>query len=367
MFLTFLISVLVVSGIFAALAALLALCEYFVSDYGECKICINGKRELKVSGGGKLLSALTAEKIFIPSACGGRGTCGCCKVKVLEGGGDVLPTEEPFLTKEEKDAKFRLSCQVKLRNDLSISIPEELFAIREYRCRCAKIYELTCDMRLFTFELVDPPEIDYVPGQFLQLLTPRYKGSSEEVYRAYSIASDPEDKKAVDLVIRLVPGGICTTYCFKYLKEGDAVRFNGPYGQFRLSGTDAEIIFIAGGSGIAPIRCMLLDMRNRKVERKATFFFGANQVSDLCFIDEMKGLEAKLPDFKFVPVVARPAEGEKWDGETGLVTEALQRSFKDAGGCEAYLCGSPGMIDASIKVLKNIGVTEDRIFYDKFA
>jgi Na+-transporting NADH:ubiquinone oxidoreductase subunit F len=171
----------------------------------------------------------------------------------------------------------------------------------------------------------------------------------------------------IDLIIRLVPGGICTTYCFNFLKEGDNVRMNGPYGEFKLHDTDAEIIFIAGGSGIAPIRCILFDMKNNNNSRKASFYFGVNLVSELCLLDEMKDFEASLPNFKFIPVVARPAEGEKWEGEAGLVTEALQRTMKAANQCEAYLCGSPGMIDASIKVLKNIGVPEDKIYYDKFA
>ncbi|MFA6292241.1 MAG: FAD-binding oxidoreductase [Victivallales bacterium] len=367
MLFAFLTSVLIVSGIFAALAALLAVSEYYFSDYGECEIKINDKKNLKVRGGGKLLSALTSEKIFIPSACGGRGTCGLCKLKVLEGGGSLLPTEEPYLTKGEREGNVRLSCQIKVRNNLSIFIPEELFSIREYKSRCVKIVDLTHDMKLFTLELIEPPAVDYAPGQYMQLFVPIYKGSTEEVYRAYSVASDPGEKKMIDLIIRLVPGGICTTYCFNFLKAGQSVKMNGPYGQFRLRDTDAEIIFIAGGSGIAPIRCILIDMRNRSSTRKATFYFGANTVSELCLLDEMRNLESELPDFKFIPVVARPAEGEKWDGETGLVTDAVRKNLKNASHCEAYLCGSPGMIDASIKVLKNIGVTEDKIYYDKFA
>jgi Na+-transporting NADH:ubiquinone oxidoreductase subunit F len=222
-------------------------------------------------------------------------------------------------------------------------------------------------MKQFRFELVEPKTIDYIPGQYTQLLTPVYERSSEEVYRAYSISSDPAEKNIIELIIRLMPGGICTTYCFEFLKVGDEMRMNGPYGDFGLSETEAPIVFIAGGSGIAPIKCMLHEMKNTGDKRKAVFFFGANVVKELCLGDLMSQFESDLADFTFIPVVAAPEEGETWDGERGLVTSAVERNLKDAGECEAYLCGSPGMIDASVEILKKMGVGEDRIFYDKFA
>ena len=367
MFLTVLIAVGVISSIGAGLAAILVVSEHYLADYGPCKITVNDERELTVDGGGSLLSVLAGEKLFIPSACGGRGTCGLCKLKVLEGAGPLLPTEEPYLDKNERESNVRLACQVKVRNDLKIEIPKELLAIREYTCKCTAIQNLTNDMKQFRFELVEPEMIDYIPGQYIQLLTPVYEKSSEEVYRAYSIASDPGDKSAIELIIRLVPGGICTTYCFEYLKVGDEVKMNGPYGDFRLSGTEAPMVFIAGGSGMAPIKCMLHEMRNTGNKRKATYYFGASKVKELCLGDLMSRFESELADFTYIPVVTAPEEGESWDGERGLVTKAVERNLKDAGQCEAYLCGSPGMIDAAIVVLKKLGITEDRIFYDKFA
>ena len=198
------------------------------------------------------------------------------------------------------------------------------------------------------------------------MLTPVYDGSDEEVYRAYSIASDPNQKNIIDLIIRLVPNGICTTYCFNYLKAGDQVKVNGPYGDFRLCDTDAPIIFIAGGSGMAPVRCILHHMKNTGSKRKATYYFGANKVKELFMLDEMRMFEAQLNDFRFVPIVAAPDEDENWDGQRGLVTEVVQRNLKNASQCEGYLCGSPGMIDASIKVLLELGMSEEKIFYDKF-
>ncbi len=367
MILTIVTAVLVISLIGAGLAALLAVSEHFFNDYGSCKIKINDERELEVEGGRNLLSVLGAEKIFIPSACGGRGTCGLCKLKVIEGAGPLLPTEEPYLDQTERDSNVRLSCQVKVRNDLKIEIPKELFSIREYTCKCAEIADLTGDIKQFRFELVEPKEIDYVPGQYVQLRAPVYEKSKEEVYRAYSISSDPAEENIIDLIIRLVPGGICTTYCFEYLKVGDEVKMNGPYGDFRLSETEAPIVFIAGGSGMAPIKCILHDMKNKGIKRSAAYYFGANVVKELFLSDLMHEFESNLDDFKYVPVVATPEESEKWEGQKGLVTQAVQKDLKDASGHEAYLCGSPGMIDAAIKVLKELGMSEDKIFYDKFA
>jgi Na+-transporting NADH:ubiquinone oxidoreductase subunit F len=163
-----------------------------------------------------------------------------------------------------------------------------------------------------------------------------------------------------------MPNGICTTYCFNYLKLQDPVKINGSYGDFRLSDSDAPIIFIAGGSGMAPIRSILHHMKNTANKRKATYYFGANNVEDLFMLDEMKAFESQLNDFQFVPVAATPREDENWTGQKGLVTHAVQRDLKNAPECEAYLCGSPGMIDASIIILLELGMTEEKIFYDKF-
>lgn len=365
--LTLLKAVFVISVIAAGLAAVLTVAEAFLRDYGPCKITINDEKELTVKGGDSLLSVLTAEKIFIPSACGGRGTCGLCKLKVLEGAGAVLPTEEPYLDKKEIAENVRLSCQVKVRNDLKIQIPEELFAIKEYTARCTEIQDLTHDIKLFRFELIEPAEIKYTPGQYMQLVAPIYEKSSEEVYRAYSIASDPAQKNIIDLIIRLIPGGICTTYCFEYLKVGDEVKMNGPYGEFRLTGTDAEMVWVAGGSGMAPFVSILHDMKNTNNQRKATYYFGANRAEELFLTEQMKQFEKDLPNFRFVPVVTQTSQGGNWNGEMGLVTQAVERNVKNAGDYEGYLCGSPGMIDAAIKVLKNLGMNKNKIYYDKFA
>jgi Na+-transporting NADH:ubiquinone oxidoreductase subunit F len=337
-----LVAVAVVSLIGTGLAALLTICEHFIADYGPCQISINDERDFTVRGGRDLLSMLTAEKIFIPSACGGRGTCGLCKLKVLEGAGPLLPTEEPYLEKEERESNVRLGCQVKVRGDLKVEIPQELLAVQEYVCKCVEIIDLTHDIKQFRLELIEPTTMDYIPGQYIQLLTPVYEKNDEEVYRAYSISSDPAEKNAIELIIRFVPGGICTTYCFEYLKVGDEVKINGPYGDFRLSDRDAPIVFIAGGSGMAPIKCILHHMKNTDNKRKAVYYFGANEPGELLLLDLMREFENQLADFRFVPVVCEPEDSDVIGCEIGLVTHAVERDLKNAAECEAYLCGAGG-------------------------
>jgi len=361
------IAVLVISSIGAGLALLLVLSEKFIANYGQCQIDINGEKELTVDGGKPLLSTLIDEKIFIPSACGGRGTCGLCKVKVLEGAGGtegVLPTETPFLTEDEINDNVRLGCQVKVRNDLKVEIPEELFNIKKSICECVEIIDLTYDIKKIRLKLKEPEAIDFIAGQYIQLLCPEHKGNSEEVYRAYSISSNPAEKNFIELIIRRVPEGICTTYCFDFLKVGDTVKINGPYGQFRLSGNETPMIFIAGASGMAPFISILNQMKNAGIKRDTTYFFGGNEEKDMFFADLMGQFEKDIAGFKYVSVIARPSEG--WQGQKGLVTEAVQKSFKCLSNHEGYLCGSPGMIDASIKVLSGLGMKDESIFYDKF-
>lgn len=364
---TVIISVLVISSIGAFLAVLLVLSEKFIANYGTCKIDINGEKQIDVQGGRSLLSSLGENDIFIPSACGGRGTCGFCKLKVNEGGGLLLPTETPFLNDQEQEDNIRLSCQVKVRNDIFIEVPKELLAVKQFTCTCSSIENLTDEIKLFKFDLNEPETMDYIPGQYIQLLAPVYFKGGEEVYRAYSIAGNPADTGSIELIIKRVPNGICTTYCFEHLSVSDQVSLNGPYGDFHLSDTDAHAVFIAGGSGMAPIRCILNQMRNTGDKRKATYYFGANKVKELFMLEEMKQFENDLHDFRFVPVVSSPGQDEKWDGDTGLVTEAVERELKNAPQCQAFLCGSPGLIGACRDVLTKLGMPEDEIYYDSFA
>ncbi len=365
---TLLISVSIVTAIAVFLALLMVIADATIANYGEVRIDVNdGTKDLTVKGGQPLLKALNEEGIFIPSACGGRGSCGLCKVQVVKGGGQILPTELPWLSDDEREQNVRLSCQFKVKEDIEIKIPEELFLVKQYRTKVTQIRDLTYDIKEVMLELIDPPEIEAKAGQFIQFQVPEYELTDEEVYRAYSISSAPSDNKRVELEIRLVPNGICTTYVHKFLKEGDSVMINGPYGDFFLRESDRDIICVAGGSGMAPIKAILLDMVDKKISRKTRYFFGARTAKDLFLMDEMKELEGRLPEFTFIPALSAPEEGEDWKGQVGLITEVMDRNLENIEETEAYLCGSPGMIDACIKVLKDKGVPEERIFFDKFA
>jgi Na+-transporting NADH:ubiquinone oxidoreductase subunit F len=356
---------LLITGLLLAL--LLILAEKKILNYGTCRIDINeGERKLEVPGGGTLLSTLGENNIFIPSACGGRGTCAYCKVQVIEGGSMISPVEEPYLGLEERKSHVRLSCQVKVRKDIKIRVPKELLSAKKYRGKLLHKRPLTYDIVELRIEILEPNTIDFVAGQYIQLESEEYNGS-DRVMRAYSISSPPSDKNHIELIIRKVPHGICTTWVFEHLKEGQEVVLSGPYGKFHLSNTNAEIIFIAGGSGMAPIWGILRDMKERGITRRATYFFGALTQKDLFFVDELTKLQQEVPWFKFVPALSNePAESD-WKGERGLITEVVARYMPDCSKHEGYLCGSPGMIDACIKVLTKAGMTEDRIFYDKFS
>jgi Na+-transporting NADH:ubiquinone oxidoreductase subunit F len=364
----FLIGVGTATAIAAVLAILMAVADATIGNYGQVKVSINGgAKELEVEGGRSLLSTLGAEGIFIPSACGGRGSCGLCKLAVKSGAGEYAPTELPWITDADRAAGIHLSCQVKVKRDMGILVPEELFSIREYKTRVVSIRDLTYDIKELTLSLEDGQELDFRAGKYIQFVVPTYELTSEPVYRAYSIASPPSEKNTIELEVRLVPNGICTTYVFQHLAVGDEVTVNGPYGDFFLRDSDRDIIFVAGGSGMAPIKAMLLDMVERGIRRRAIYFFGARSARDLFLVEEMRELEGRLPDFRFVPALSNPAPEDRWQGETGLITEVLNRHFQRLDHHEAYLCGSPGMIDASIKVLRSKGLPEELIFYDKFA
>ncbi len=350
-----------------ALAGLLLLAERRILNFGPCTIDINnGKKVLQVDGGNNLLAALAENDIFIPSACGGRGTCAYCKLKVLDGGGTAGPIETPYLTQEEIKDKVRLSCQVRLRNDVRIRIPNHLFDIKRFRGRVEHKRSLTHDTVELRIALEEPSQISFQAGQYIQLESEPYRGR-EAVMRAYSISSPPSQNNAVETVIRLVPDGICTTWVFEVLKENDPVTFSGPYGEFHLSDPDRPCLFVAGGSGMAPIWSMLRDMRENNNRRPVSYFFGALTQADLFYVDDLRQLERDTDWFRFIPALSNEPPESDWEGERGLITDVITRHRPETAGDEAYLCGSPGMIDAAVRVLTAGGMPENQVFYDKFA
>ncbi len=363
-------AVISVAGIGGVLAYLLVLAERYLADYGECSIDINdGGKELTVQGGSSLLSSLSQQKIFLPSACGGRGTCGYCKCTVVEGVGPLLPTEEPLLDADEIEKNVRIACQVKVKENMKIEIPEELFNIKEFHTEITRYEDVTYDIKLLRLTLLEPAEIQFKAGQYAQLQTQPYNDVKESVSRAYSIASPPHEKHFIDLMVRLVPEGICTTWVHQYLKQGDKVTFIGPMGDFYLREGEGEIIMVAGGSGMAPLASMLYDIAEHPVNRQITYFFGAVKSRDVFYMDEMRELEERIPNFTFVLTLSSPTPEDNWEGETGLITVPLEKYItdRDNSKVQAYMCGSPGMINACVGVLTRHGLEKSNIFFDPFA
>lgn len=362
-----LISTLFLVACGSVLSLLLLLAERYILNFGPCAITINnGDKKLEVEGGGSLLSQLAAKEIFIPSACGGRGSCAYCKVTVTSGGGMITPVEDPYLSPEERTNNIRLACQVKVRNDIDISIPKEYFSVKKYRGKLLSKRQMTHDIVELRIQLLEPTSITFEAGQYAQLESKAYKGH-DSVMRAYSISSVPSDTGHIEFMIRKVPNGICTTWVFDHLKEGDEVNLSGPYGEFHLRPTEAPIIFIAGGSGMAPIWSMLRTMKEKGSNRKAQYFFGAQTQRDLFLVDELKQLESDLSGFSFIPALSNEPQDSGWNGDSGLITDVVARHVPDASQHEAYLCGSPGMINACINVLTKAGMPEENVYYDKFA
>jgi len=317
--------------------------------------------------GQSLLAALKAQAIFVPSACGGHGVCGLCRVKVLTGAGPCTSREEALLSEADRLAGMRLACQVLVERDLRLTIPNDFFNAREYKAEVVALRNLTPDIRELTLQLRSPPAMDFKAGQYIQLRIPPYEQSRRTIYRAYSIASPPSARGRLELEVRQVLNGVGTTYLFKHLPLNTYVVFNGPYGEFYLRESNRSIILIAGGAGMAPMKAMLGDMQARKIRRNVRYFFGARARRDLFMMDEMQALEQSLPDFRFIPALSKPLPEDQWTGETGLITEVLDRHLENMYAGEVYLCGSPAMIQACVKILQEKGVAFDRMFYDTFA
>jgi Na+-transporting NADH:ubiquinone oxidoreductase subunit F len=270
------------------------------------------------------------------------------------------------LNSQEINKGVRLACQIKVKEDLQIEIPEEIFNIRKFKAEVSQIRNFTYDIKELTLKLIEPNEIDFKAGQYVQLEAPPYEKSKHSVTRAYSIASSPLHKDYIQLIIRRVPDGICTTYIFDYLQQGDNINFTGPFGDFIIRDTQSDMLFVAGGSGKAPIKSMLEYLQNQGSKRRMIYMFGARTKDDLYLTEEFRELEEKLADFTYVPVLSKPKEGTDWQGKTGYIPPYFPEYIKDPQNTEAYLCGSPGMIAAVKKGLLENGVSEDNIYYDSF-
>ena len=355
------ITIILVGVLLLVIALALLIAERFLVTHEECAITINGERTIKVEGGDTLLWTLNQHKLFVPSACGGKATCGLCKIPVISGGGEILPTETVFVSRQERAQGIRLACQVKVQRNIEIRLPESMLAAREYEGSVTAIQTLTYDTKLIRFNL-DGQVLSFRPGQYVQLLVP-----GTDQFRAYSIASPPSGRTEFELIIRYVPGGLCTGWVHKALDVGDRVKLTGPFGDFYLrEDSNREIVAIGGGSGMAPMRSIIMHLAEQGMPRKVTLFFGARAKRDLFYIDEFRQLEKRFANFRYVPALSEPGPADRWDGEVGFVTQVVGKHTSPDGEKEAVLCGPPPMIDAAMRVLPRLGVPAEHTYFDKF-
>lgn len=358
---------IIISGIGALLALLIEVAYAYIADYGESHILVNDEKDFVVQGGSSLLSTLKESKIYLPSGCGGKGTCSLCKLRVLDGAGPVLPTETPYLSNDEMEKNVRLSCQVKVRNDLKIIVPDEIFLVKEFRIIVDRIDDLTPEIKRLQFSIITPEEgITFKPGQYVQLEIPKYKLSKSPEFRAYSVASGSEDHHHLELIITRMEQGIVSTYVHDYLKPGQELKINGPYGDFYLRDSNLPILLIATGSGIAPIRSLLYEIKGKNIKRDTTLFFGSRTRKDLAFYDELMEMEKQIPNFTFFPTLSRSTDEDKWEGEKGRVTDLIEKRLQQNTEIEVYICGSPVLVNSCVKKLSEKGTPEECIYYDKF-
>ena len=399
------------AGIFTAfimiLVALLNYAESKLVNKGKVKLLINDDEEKspEVEAGGNLLFTLADQGIYLPSACGGQGTCGQCTCQVLEGGGDILPTEESHITRREAKEHWRLSCQVKVKQDMKIHIPEEIFNIQKFECTVRSNDNVATFIKELVLELPAGQELDFKAGGYIQIYIPPYQlsfkefdinkeyhedwdkyhlwdykaSNDEEIFRAYSMASYPAEKDIVMLNVRIAtpppgtdfPPGIASSYIFN-LKPGDKVMVSGPYGEFFIKETDKEMMYIGGGAGMAPMRSHLFHLlKTMKTKRKITFWYGARSKREMFYDEQFKELEKQFPNFKYYVALSEPLPEDNWDGPVGFIHQVIHDTYlKDHDypeDIEYYMCGPPLMIDAVNNLLYEMGVERDMIAYDDFS
>jgi Na+-transporting NADH:ubiquinone oxidoreductase subunit F len=395
---------------------------------GPVKLVINGEKDVEVSSGDTLLTTLGNNKIFLPSACGGGGTCVQCKCQVLEGGGEILPTEEPHFTRKEISEGWRLGCQVKVKQDMKIEVPEEVFGIKKWQAKVKSNYNVASFIKEFVIEI--PEEMDYKAGGYIQIeipecdinyqdiditshpqehpddpqkfkhewdnfnLWPLNMKNDETVERAYSMASYPAEGKEIMLNVRIatppwdakkndwmsVNPGIASSYIFSK-KPGDTVTISGPYGEFFINDSDAEMLYVGGGAGMAPMRSHLYELfRTIKTGRKVTFWYGGRSKRELFYVDHFRALERDFPNFKFYIALSEPLEEDNWkvkdslegdgDGFVGFIHQVVIDNYlsnhDSPEDIEVYFCGPPLMNQAVDKMAEDFGVPPENVRFDDF-
>ena len=410
---TILTTLAVSAGIILILTFLIVSAEYKLVNREAVKIVINGDEAnpLKVESGKTLLSTLSEQHILLPSACGGQGTCGVCRCKVLEGGGDLLPTETTFVTRKMAKEGIRLSCQVKVRENMRIEVPEEVFSIRKWECEVLSNRNVSTYIKEFVVRLPEGETIDFQSGGYIQIEAPvhtvdfskdidveeEYRDewndlkifnlksrADEPVMRAYSMASHPAEGNVIKLNVRIatppwdavkcgfkkIQPGLMSSYIFSR-KPGDKVTRSGPYGEFFIRDTDREMVYIGGGAGMAPMRSHIFHLfHTLKTTRKVSFWYGARSQREMFYQDEFEEIENKFDNFSFNLALSEVSPESQWTGYKGFIHQVvLEKYLKDHPApedIEYYLCGPPVMVDAVEGMLYSLGVEPSMILYDKF-
>jgi Na+-transporting NADH:ubiquinone oxidoreductase subunit F len=402
------LGVIMFTTVILLLVAVLMFAKSRLVASGDVTILINDDPEnaLRTAGGGTLLGTLSANKIFIPSACGGKGSCALCKVDILEGGGSMLPTEEPHITRGEAREGCRLACQVKVKEDMRIQVPAEIFSIRKWKCKVRSNRGVATFIKELVLELPPGEAVPFRAGGYIQIECPphvanykdfkieekfredwdtfnlwRYTSRvDEEVVRAYSMANYPEEKGLIMLNVRIAsppprapentPPGKMSSFIFN-LKPGDEVTISGPYGEFFTKNTDNEMCFIGGGAGMAPMRSHIFDLFRRvHTQRKVTFWYGARSLRETFYADDFNQIQEENPNFKWQLALSEPMEEDNWSGYTGFIHQVLHDNYlKDHPApeeIEYYLCGPPMMMSACFKMLDSLGVEPENVLFDDF-
>ena len=403
------LSVSVFTGVVLILVLLLNFAESKLLPQGNVTIEINGDLDKSIitRPGTTLLSALSGQSIFLPSACGGGGTCAMCECQVLHGGGDILPTETGHISRNKAKDNWRLACQVKIKDDMKIHVPDEIFSIQKWEATVESNNNVATFIKELVLNLPDGENLNFKAGGYIQIDIPEYHNLSfsefdvekeyhpdwdkyniwdlignndDPVFRAYSMANHPAEGNRVMLNVRIatpppplwreVPPGLASSYIFN-LNPGDKVTISGPYGEFFIKETDREMVYIGGGAGMAPMRSHLFHLfHTLKTGRKVSFWYGARSVREMFYDAHFKDIEEKFPNFTYRVALSEPMDEDNWKGYTGFIHQVLHDQYlkdhEDPTEVEYYMCGPPPMINACDNMLDSIGVDREMIAYDSF-
>ncbi len=402
---TFVLGVLLFTLIVLALVSIIIAARSKLVSTGNVNITINGEKTISVPAGGKLLQTLAAEKLFVPSACGGGGTCAQCRVRVHSGGGSILPTEEGHITKREAACGDRLSCQVAVKQDMEVEVPEEVFGVKKWECTVRSNENVATFIKALVLDLPEGENVDFRAGGYIQIEAPahvlkytdfdiaeEYRGDwdrfnvwqyesvvTEPVERAYSMANYPEEKGMIMLNVRVaspppgsegIPAGMMSSYIFN-LKPGDKVTISGPFGEFFARETKKEMVFVGGGAGMAPMRSHIFDQLKRlHTDRKISFWYGARSKREMFFVEDFDQLAAEFPNFEWHVALSDAMPEDDWTGYTGFIHNVLFEEFLKnhpaPEDCEFYMCGPPIMNQSVINMLVDLGVDREDIMLDDF-